>query len=545
MIIGGSVTLNLSGVSLGPPPVAPLAPVMGNVSYPITNTGNTAIANITITPSCNGGLPVQSYRATSNTGISGTSVGTTITVNGLTKGNAYTFTATATNAQGTSLSSNISATIVPVTVPGAPTIGTATATGSSTANVGFTAPTDTGGNAIISYTATSNTGISSSGTTSPISVTGLSGSTSYIFTVKATNSYGNSAPSANSSVILTCKPTGSQSYVTAGTYSWVAPAGVTSVSVVAIGGGNGGSFYVVGNANNNGACWQGGNSYFCSITLVAGKAGTAVNASSGSCSKDVGGAYVGDGGGNGGGGGTGGGISMNSAGGAGGYSGNGGTVCNHTSSSGSGGGGGGGSGVCGSNQTFMVSGGGGTGIHGLVSSGAGGTNNGASGATGGVGGSRGGTGGSVAGSSKGCGSGGGGYCYGGVSAPAGASGVSNNSYVTSGGGYGGYNGSACMGLCTKGGGGGGGAFGGGGGSARQVGGHGAGGGLGYKNNITVVPGNSYTVVVGKGGSGGITIYGYWGAGTYTSVSGAGAAGAVRIVWPGDTRQFPSTSVGTP
>ena len=34
--------------------------------------------------------------------------------------------------------------------------------------------------------------------------------------------------------------TGSQSYTTAGTYSWVAPAGVTKVSVVAVRGGGGG-----------------------------------------------------------------------------------------------------------------------------------------------------------------------------------------------------------------------------------------------------------------------------------------------------------------
>ena len=34
--------------------------------------------------------------------------------------------------------------------------------------------------------------------------------------------------------------TGQQAYTTAGTYSWVAPAGVTSVSVVAVGGGGNG-----------------------------------------------------------------------------------------------------------------------------------------------------------------------------------------------------------------------------------------------------------------------------------------------------------------
>ena len=542
MIIGGSVTLNLSGVSLGPPPVAPLAPVMGNVSYPITNTGNTAIANITITPSCNGGLPVQSYRATSNTGISGTSVGTTITVNGLTKGNAYTFTATATNAQGTSLSSNISATIVPVTVPGAPTIGTATATGSSTANVGFTAPTDTGGNAIISYTATSNTGISSSGTTSPISVTGLSGSTSYIFTVKATNSYGNSAPSANSSAILTCKPTGSQSYVTTGSYTWVAPAGVCRVSVVAIGGGSGGfpaSWY----CHNCNPCVAGGISYFINNTTVAGYGGT-----SGGYCVSGGGTYVGDGGGAGGG----------KGGGAGGYSGTGGRSYCIVGHAGSGGGGGsGGYAPYGCSTGNGYGGGGGTGIHGQSCSGAAGaTPSSGGGGGGGGGGSRGGNGGKYAGRANGGGVGGGGYCYGGVSAPAGSNGSSSGGPIatgitTSGGGVGGGGGCIFFGSTQlEGGSGGGGAFGGAGGSAgfscAYCGFSGGGGGLGYKNNITVVPGNSYTVVVGRGGSGGTRWqcpcnhgYGFYGG------AGSGGAGAVRIVWPGDTRQFPSTSVGTP
>lgn len=65
---------------------------------------------------------------------------------------------------------------------------------------------------------------------------------------------------------------------------------------------------------------------------------------------------------------------------------------------------------------------------------------------------------------------------------------------------------------------------------------GGGGGLAYKNNISVTPGSSYTVVVGKGGQ--TTQSG--GAGNQ-----AGANGAVRIIWPGDTRTFPTTDVGTP
>ena len=61
-----------------------------------------------------------------------------------------------------------------------------------------------------------------------------------------------------------------------------------------------------------------------------------------------------------------------------------------------------------------------------------------------------------------------------------------------------------------------------------------GGGLGYINNFTVTPGETYTVVVGAGGQG-AGDPGYGGAGT-------GASGAVRIVWPGDMRSFPSMNV---
>jgi hypothetical protein len=74
--------------------------------------------------------------------------------------------------------------------------------------------------------------------------------------------------------------------------------------------------------------------------------------------------------------------------------------------------------------------------------------------------------------------------------------------------------------------------------------------LGYKNNITVVPGNSYTVVVGRGGAGiGDTPVCNYGGGYLVynrrGSSGSGGSGAVRIVWPGSSRRFPSTCVGTP
>jgi len=93
------------------------------------------------------------------------------------------------------------------TVPGAPTIGTATATGATTATVVYTAPASNGGSVITSYTATSSpggiTGTLSQAGSGTITVSGLTGNTSYTFTVTATNAIGTSAASAASNSITT------------------------------------------------------------------------------------------------------------------------------------------------------------------------------------------------------------------------------------------------------------------------------------------------------------------------------------------------------
>ena len=219
-------------------------------------------------------------------------------------------------------------------------------------------------------------------------------------------------------------------YETPGTYSWVAPVGVTSVSVVAIGGGCGGtrgrsstyryggpggglgwknnisvtpgqSYTVVVGAGGTSA-GAGGDSYFINATTVKGgggqiPTGTGKNLTT----RSGGGSYIGDGGGKGG-------DCANAydafkaggGGGAGGYSGQGGhggggasNNSSPTSGAGGAGGGGGGAGAYYSGG----GGGGGTGVYGQGPNGTAGANagfpNGGTGASGGSGGSNGGNGG--------------------------------------------------------------------------------------------------------------------------------------------------------
>jgi len=181
---------------------APDLPIIGQATKTGTTTATVAFA----APLNNGGSTITGYTATSTPGnITGTASQSPITVTGLNPNTNYTFTVTATNADGTSGPSSASNSITTDSaVPGAPTIGTATKTGTSTASLTFFAPTSDGGQAITGYTATSLPGsITATGTSSPINFTGLSGGTAYTFTVTATNSIGTSAPSQASNTATT------------------------------------------------------------------------------------------------------------------------------------------------------------------------------------------------------------------------------------------------------------------------------------------------------------------------------------------------------
>jgi len=103
----------------------------------------------------------------------------------------------------------ISAGYDPLEVPNAPTIGTASIASATAVSVTFTAPSNVGGSAITGYVATAKktsdgTTISGTGSSSPVTISGLSGdiATAYTVTVAAVNSFGLGVSSAAVAPVL-------------------------------------------------------------------------------------------------------------------------------------------------------------------------------------------------------------------------------------------------------------------------------------------------------------------------------------------------------
>lgn len=299
----------------------------------------------------------------------------------------------------------VNAAYVGARAPNAPTSAAADK-GNQSAEISFTPPANLGTGGAVTYRATSTPGdFTGTSASSPVIVNGLTNGVTYTFQVTAINTYGES-PGSNVTNAVTPSVFGQRLY-TGGTFTFVVPTGITSVSVVCVGGGGAGGYYGTGAGSGGGLRYKnnitvtpgqsiavsapafaqfgspGGNAEFgtngvSAFYFFGGGGGSGGGASVGTGST-IGGAA--DGGGNGGSTGF-----YAGGGGAGGYSGNGGnagTSPGASGSAGAGGGGGGGYGVSFPGTNYSGSGGG-VGVLGQGANGAGGTGSSQSAGSGGV-----------------------------------------------------------------------------------------------------------------------------------------------------------------
>jgi uncharacterized protein YccT (UPF0319 family) len=111
-------------------------------------------------------------------------------------------------------------------------VGTARAYNNASAIVSFTAPVHDGGLPVTGYEVTSSPGgFTASGSSSPLTITGLSSSTSYTYNVTATNSIGTGPAITSGSVFATTIP----QPVTIGTATATGAAGTVTVAFTANG----------------------------------------------------------------------------------------------------------------------------------------------------------------------------------------------------------------------------------------------------------------------------------------------------------------------
>ncbi|MFI1523418.1 fibronectin type III domain-containing protein [Kitasatospora cineracea] len=193
----------------------------------------TAPGNLTATSTAATQVSLSWGASTDNVGVTGydvykngtlatTVTGTTATVTGLSAGTAYTFTVKAHDAAGNaSAASNSLAVTTPSgsdqQAPTAPGNLTATSTAATQVSLSWGASSDNVG--VTAYDVYKNGALATTVTGTTATVTGLTASTAYTFTVKARDAAGNTSAASNSLAVTTPSDGGG----TPGTFKQAAP----------------------------------------------------------------------------------------------------------------------------------------------------------------------------------------------------------------------------------------------------------------------------------------------------------------------------------
>jgi hypothetical protein len=156
----------------------------------------------------------------------------------------------------------VNAAYVGVKSPTAPTSAVANK-GNTTAEISFSAASSIY-SPVTSYRATSTPGnFTGTAASSPVTVTGLTNGVSYTFQVTAINAFGE-GPGSNVTNAIIPSLEGQRLY-TEGSFTFIVPIGITSVSVVCVGGGGAGGYY------SQGAGAGGGLRYKNNIAVTPGQ----------------------------------------------------------------------------------------------------------------------------------------------------------------------------------------------------------------------------------------------------------------------------------
>ena len=196
LITDGSGTLSWGAANL-----TPIAP--SNYALPVVSGNTTVGQTLSSTTGSWNGYPAPTFAYQWVRGASNIANATSATypLVDLDYNNTIKVIVIASNSAGNATANSVATANIAGTVPGAPTIGTATP-GNTQASVSFTANAVTGGPNVTIYTATSNPeNITGTNNVSPVIVSGLTNGNSYTFTVTATNIIGTSLPSAASNSV--------------------------------------------------------------------------------------------------------------------------------------------------------------------------------------------------------------------------------------------------------------------------------------------------------------------------------------------------------